>query len=260
MRTSDKRIKQLRVGELKIEVYADRTAAAEAAADAAAHAILDLAQTRERFGVIFATGASQLAMLQALTATPNLPWRKVSGFHLDEYVGIDLDHPASFRRYLRKNLTEKITLKEFHELDGTKPDIQGQCEQYAAKLKAADPQLCLLGVGENGHLAFNDPAEADFNDSLDVKIVHLDEVCRQQQAAEGWFESSDDVPTQALTLTIPAILRVPQLVLSVPGRRKATIIRRMLDERISTQCPATILRTHPGAVMYLDVDSAAQLL
>ncbi len=260
MRAPDSRIKQLRVGQLNIEVYPDSRAAAEAAAEAAAHALVDLAQTRERIGVIFATGVSQLDTLHALTAIPDIPWNKVLGFHLDEYVGIDLDHPACFRRFLRKNLIEKVAINKFYEIDGTKPDIRELCKQYAAKIKAADPQLCLLGVGENGHLAFNDPGEADFNDPLDVKAVHLDEVCRQQQAAEGWFKSSDDVPTLALTLTIPTIFRVPQLVLSVPGKRKATIIRRMLEEKISAQCPATILRTHPNAVAYLDVDSAAQLL
>jgi len=260
MREPDQRIKQLRAGKLSIEIYPDRNAAAEAAAQKAADALIDLAQTRESVGVIFATGASQLEMLSALTAIPNLRWDRVIGFHLDEYVGIDVDHPASFRGYLRKNLIEKIAIKKFYELDGSKPAIQEQCKQYASHVRAADPQLCLLGVGENGHLAFNDPGEADFNDPLDVKVVHLDEVCRQQQAAEGWFKSLDDVPTLALTLTIPTIFRVPQLILSVPGKRKATIVRRMLEEEISAQCPATILRTHPNAVVHLDLDSAGQLL
>jgi glucosamine-6-phosphate deaminase len=133
------------------------------------------------------------------------------------------------------------------------------CLYYAEKLRSSNPQLCLLGIGENGHLAFNDPALADFSDPLDVKVVHLDSMCRQQQAAEGWFNTPEDVPEYAITLTIPTLLRVPKLIVSVPGSRKAKIMRRTLEEAISTACPATILRTHPDVTVYLDKDSAAQL-
>lgn len=260
MKTADKTIKQFKVGTLNIEIYSDGATAGEAAALAAEHALAHLAQTQEEIGVIFATGASQLDTLGTLTSLPDVPWHIIVGFHLDEYVGLNVDHPASFRGYLRRNLTEKVAMKMFHEIDGTMPDLQALCTQYAASVKAADPQLCLLGVGENGHLAFNDPTEADFNDPMAMRVVHLDDVCRQQQAAEGWFKSFDDVPKLALTLTIPTLLRVPRLIVSVPGKRKATIIMRMLDEPISTICPATILRTHPNATVYLDKDSAALLL
>jgi glucosamine-6-phosphate deaminase len=133
------------------------------------------------------------------------------------------------------------------------------CREYAAALRRAEPQLCLLGVGENGHLAFNDPSEADFHDPKSMKVVTLDEECRQQQAAEGWFETTEDVPSRALTLTIPTIFQIPRLIASVPGSRKAHIIRRTLQEAISTDCPATILRRHPAATLYLDLESAAEL-
>jgi glucosamine-6-phosphate deaminase len=252
-------VRHLQVGTMKVEVYPDRVAAGEAAAQAAANAMLKLLKERELIAVIFATGASQLDMLSALTAIPDLPWERILGFHLDEYIGISPDHPASFRRYLRERLTSKVKMKEFFEVNGSASDPPQTIQQYAEKLRAADPQLCLLGIGENGHLAFNDPPVADFNDPLDVKIVQLDEACQNQQVAEGWFESVDKVPEEAITLTIPALMRVPRLIVSVPGSRKAEIVRRSLEEPISTQCPATILRTHPNVTVYLDVDSAAEL-
>jgi glucosamine-6-phosphate deaminase len=248
-----------KVESLKIEVHSSRKTAGEAAAHAAAEALRQLASQRSTVGVIFATGASQLETLHALTAIPNLPWDQVAGFHMDEYVGLPADHPASFRRYLRENLTSRVNLAEFHGIDGTVPDPEAMCREYAALLRSRDPQLCLLGIGENGHLAFNDPAEANFSDPLDMKIVSLDNVCRQQQVAEGWFANFDEVPPRAMTLTIPTLLRVPKLIASVPGSRKAHIVRRTVEEPISTACPATIFRTHPDVTVYLDPESAAEL-
>jgi len=249
----------LKVENLKIEVHSSRKAAGEAAARAAAEVLRQLASQRSTVGVIFATGASQLETLHALTAIPNLPWDHVDGFHMDEYVGLPADHPASFRRYLRENLTSRVPLAEFNEIDGTVADPELLCREYAAMLRAHDPQLCLLGIGENGHLAFNDPAEADFSDPVDMKIVSPDTVCRQQQVAEGWFANLGDVPPRAMTLTIPTLLRVPKLIASVPGSRKARIVRRTLEDPISTACPATIFRTHPDVTVYLDPESAAEL-
>ncbi|WP_348266110.1 glucosamine-6-phosphate deaminase [Edaphobacter paludis] len=252
-------MKSLTVGTLKIEIYPNGEAAGQAAARAAAHELQQLDARRETIGVIFATGASQLDTLRALNAIEGLPWHKVCGFHMDEYIGIPADHPSSFRRYLRENLPRQTQMKEFSMIDGTAPDPQQVCRDYAEKVSAADPQLCLFGVGENGHLAFNDPAEADFNDPLDMKVVNLDTLCRQQQSAEGWFKTYQDVPERAITLTIPTLIRVPKLLAIVPGRRKAKIIRKTLEAPISTDCPATILRTHPDATLYLDAESAAEL-
>ena len=260
MITENAEIKHLQVGTLKVEIYPSRESMGVAVAQAAAEAMKALGRTHEIIAVIFATGASQLATLEALTKIENLPWSQVIGFHMDEYIGLPLDHPASFRGYLREKLTSKVPMKEFFEVDGTAPDPDQVSRDYAAKLRSYNPQLCMLGIGENGHLAFNDPALANFNDPLDVKIVHLDLMCRQQQTAEGWFNTPQDVPEYAITLTIPALLRVPKLILSVPGSRKAKIMRRTLEEAISTACPATILRTHPDATVYLDKDSAAELI
>jgi len=156
-------------------------------------------------------------------------------------------------------LTEKVKMKAFLEIDGSSEDPEKTSREYADELSSADPQLCLLGIGENGHLAFNDPPIADFTDPVDLKIVELDVACRQQQTAEGWFSSVEEVPQYAITLTIPALLRVPKLIVSVPGSRKAKIVRRAFTEQISTRCPATILRTHPDATVYLDLESADEL-
>jgi glucosamine-6-phosphate deaminase len=177
---------------------------------------------------------------------------------MDEYIGLDENHRASLRHYLRENLSSKVRMRQFNEIDGN-ADPGTVCRVYAEKLRAANPQLCLLGIGENGHLAFNEPDQADFNDPVDLKIITLDPACRQQQTAEGWFKSIDDVPPQAVTMTIPALFRVPRLILSIPGPRKAHIVKRSLTEPISTDCPATILRTHPDATAYLDPQSGAEL-
>jgi glucosamine-6-phosphate deaminase len=251
--------KYLQVGTMKVEVHPSRQEAGISAARAVGKALIELGKARASFGVIFATGASQMETLNALTGIEGLPWNQVRGFHMDEYVGISPDHPASFRRYLRERLTQKVQMKEFFEIDGSAPHPEQTSRDYAEKLLSADPQLCLLGIGENGHLAFNDPAIADFYDPLDAKIVYLDAMCRQQQAAEGWFASADDVAESAITLTIPTLFRVPKLIVSVPGRRKAKIVRRTFDEALSMECPATLLRTHPDVTLYLDLESAAEL-
>ena len=253
-------IKKFQVGKLKLEVHESGEAAGKAAAKAIAENLRRLEGDAKDIAMIFATGMSQLETLRALTSVPNLPWKRVRVFHLDEYIGIDANHPGSFRRYLRENLAQRVQMREFVEIDGSAVDADAVCREYAAKLLQANPQICQLGIGENGHLAFNDPGEADFNDPEDVKVVHLDAVCRQQQASEGWFQTLQDVPTRAITVTIPALFRVPKLILTIPGSRKAGIVRRVLEEPISPDCPATILRTHPDATAYLDTEAAAEWL
>jgi glucosamine-6-phosphate deaminase len=252
-------VQQLKAGTLKIEIYPSREEAGAAAASAAAETLKEIGTGNGDFGVIFATGASQLDTLRALTRIPGIPWSYVRGFHMDEYVGIAADHPASFRRYLQEKLSRCVQMRDFFEIDGSASDPEEECRNYSEKLRLANPQLCLLGIGENGHLAFNDPEVADFSDPEDMKIVQLDDVCRQQQVAEGWFKTSQEVPAQAMTLTIPTLFRVPKLIVSAPGSRKAKIIRRALTEPISTTCPATILRTHADATLYLDREAAVEL-
>jgi len=252
-------ISSFRLGGLAVEVYQDRKALGQAAAVLAANRLRDLARRHDSVAVIFATGESQLATLHALSAMPDVPWNQIVGFRMDEYVGLPNDHPASFQRYMRENLTSRVQLRAFYEIEGAEANAQTTCEKYAELLRAHRPLMCLLGIGENGHLAFNDPAEALFDDPVDVKLVSLDRVCRQQQVNEGWFSDLAEVPTRAITMTVPALLRVPELILSVPGPRKARIVTRTLGDHISTACPATILRQHSNATLFLDADSAAEL-
>jgi glucosamine-6-phosphate deaminase len=250
---------RFQIDSLNVEIHPDSKSSGCAAAKAASQVIGKWSNAQDHIGVVFATGASQLDMLNALVNRHDIAWSKIVGFHLDEYVGIDEKHSASFRRYLREHLIERVPLHEFNEIDGNAPDLERFCAAYAKKLKESDPQLCLLGIGENGHLAFNDPGEANFDDPREMKVVRLDSACREQQAAEGWFGSWEEVPDRALTLTIPTIMSIPKLILTVPGERKAQIVKRTLHEAISENCPATILRTHPDATLFLDAESAAEL-
>lgn len=252
-------MKTTQVGTLRVVAYADKSEAGKAAANETANEIIRLAALQDEIGVIFATGASQLETLRYLRERADVPWEKVIGFHMDEYVGLLPEHRASFRGYLRKELPQQATMKHFYELDATAMPLEVSCEIYARELKRANPQICLLGIGENGHIAFNDPWEADFNDPRDVKLVRLDDPCREQQQAEGWFDQLEDVPDEALSLTIPALMRVPKLVASVPGARKRAIVKKVLEVQISTECPATILRTHPNATLYLDCESSGEI-
>jgi glucosamine-6-phosphate deaminase len=251
--------KRLKFDQLSVEIHPTRDAAGEAAARAAAETLVSLHQTHASIAVIFATGASQISTLAALIAIEGVPWPQITGFHMDEYIGLPVDHPASFRRYMREKLTDRVPLKQFHEINGNALDPHRTAAAYAEQLRAASPQLCLLGIGENGHLAFNDPPVADFADSLDAKVVELDRMCREQQVAEGWFADIADVPESAITLTVPSLMRVPRLIVSVPGMRKAAIVLRALHDAVSTDCPATVLRSHPCATLFLDRESAGEL-
>lgn len=252
-------MRSLKVGILSVRIYEDSRALGDAAGADAAERIKALAAELGEVAVVFATGASQMETLRALTSDKTIPWNRVVGFQMDEYLGISDQHPASLRRYLRERLTDRVPLKRFYGIDGTLTDPERISREYADLVRSHQPKLCLLGIGENGHLAFNDPAEANFEDPLDVKLVSLDEVCRQQQVMEGWFSSFAEVPKKAVTLTIPALYRIPELTCSVPGPRKTRIVKRAIEETISTACPATILRTHARTTLYLDRASAGEL-
>jgi glucosamine-6-phosphate deaminase len=183
--------------------------------------------------VIFATGASQLGTMEAPSRFDHLPWGQVHGFNPDDYVGLPTDHPV----YLRDKLPERAQMKSFLEVDGAAAAVDKVCRDNTERLRAANPQLCLLGIGENGHPAFDDPAEANFNDLFDARIVHPDKMCRQQQAAEGWFKTYEDAPNLGVTLRIPALVRIPKLIISVSGKRKAYVVRRTVQDPIQTGCP-----------------------
>jgi glucosamine-6-phosphate deaminase len=205
---------------------------------------------------MFATGNSQLAFVeQLLTSTPDVPWSQIVVFHMDEYVGVGDDHPAGFRRWIRERIVEPAHPRAAHYLDGL-ADPEAECDRYATLLGTHPLDLCCLGIGENGHLAFNDPPVADFDDPLDVKLVELDAACRAQQVNEGHFPDLGAVPTHAITVTIPALLRAQRVLAIVPEARKAVPVQRALTGPVTTECPASRLTMCDNATLHLDRDSA----
>ena len=245
------------MNRLEVCTFADGAALASAAASRAATVIAAAVKEHGRANAMFASGNSQLAFLAALTSDPGVDWSRVVGFHMDEYVGIGGDHPASFRRYMRERIVEVAHPAEFHLIGGDAPDAAAECARYAALLQEHPLDLCCLGIGENGHLAFNDPPVADFDDPVDVKVVELDPVCRRQQVGEGHFATVDAVPTHAITVTIPALLRARAVFAIVPEARKREPVRRALEGPVSTACPASILQTRANATLFLDAESSA---
>ncbi len=244
---------------LPVRVHRSREALADDAAhEVRAHLSAVLAR-QSQARAILATGNSQIAFLSRLAVLGGVDWSRVTLFHMDEYVGLSEDHPACFRRYMRERVESVLKPGAFHYIHGDAPDTEAECARYAALLAGQPIDLCCLGVGENGHLAFNDPPVADFNDPHDVKVVEMDMACRLQQVGEGHFPSAEAMPRFAITLTLPRLCSASKLVCLCPESRKAAIVKRMLRGPISTQCPATLLRRQPHALLLLDVDSAAQL-
>ncbi|HVA07913.1 MAG TPA: glucosamine-6-phosphate deaminase [Acidimicrobiales bacterium] len=246
-------------GEAKVFVHADVPTMAHAAADQAARIMREAVEARGVVHAMFATGNSQLAFVEALvTATPDVPWSETVLFHMDEYVGVGADHPAGFQRWIRQRIVDRTAPKAAYFVEGL-GDADAECRRYADLLAMHPLDLCCLGIGENGHLAFNDPPVADFHDPLNVKVVELDEACRQQQVNEGHFVDMDTVPTHALTVTIPALLRAGEVLAIVPEARKAVPVHAALTGPVSTKCPASALQTISHASVHLDPDSASLL-
>jgi glucosamine-6-phosphate deaminase len=241
-----------------IKVFDDKIQLGEAAARQAADAIKRAISERGQARIIAATGASQFEFLGALTKTPGIDWAKVEMFHLDEYVGLTTTHPASFRKYLLERLIEPTGMANYHLLDGEgRPDEV--CRRVGEKIIASPIDVAFVGIGENGHLAFNDPP-ADFETDEPYIVVNLDEACRRQQVGEGWFAGLDDVPKQAISMTVKQILRAREIVCVVPDLRKAQAVKNCFEKEISPQFPASILRTHDNTIVYLDTESASLLV
>jgi glucosamine-6-phosphate deaminase len=252
-------IQTFQVDALSVRVHGGSTAlAAEAAQWAREHLVQTLRQ-QGRATVILASANSQIQFLEAQVAPGEVDWEKVTLFHMDEYLGIDADHPASFRRFLRERVERRVRPGLFHYLAGDALQPLAECERYAGLLRAQPIDLCCLGIGENGHIAFNDPPVADFDDPRWVKIVRLDETCRRQQVGEGHFPSLATVPQYACTLTVPALCSARKMLCIVPENRKAGAVRAALHEPISPACPASVLRRQPHCTLFLDSDSAARL-
>lgn len=240
-----------------VRVFGDKAELGRAAAAEGARRLRQAVAERGRARMIAATGASQFEFLEALTADAELPWKKVEMFHLDEYVGLSIDHPASFRRYLRERLIGKTGIERAHLLDAER-DPARACREVGAELAREPVDVAFVGIGENAHLAFNDPP-ADFETDEPYIVVSLDEACRRQQVGEGWFRTLDDVPKQAVSMSIRQILMARAILCIVPDARKAAAVKACLEGEIGPDAPASILRTHQDATLFLDVHSASLL-
>jgi glucosamine-6-phosphate deaminase len=256
-------IAQFSVDSLNVQVYEDRALAGRAAAQAVSQEIHDRQTASERVNLIFAAAPSQNEFLAGLVASKNIDWSRIVAFHMDEYLGLAADHPVSFRRYLQEHLFRLVGLdrEQLRLIPGEQVERPLQtCLDYEQRLLDESTDIVCAGIGENGHLAFNDPPVADFLDPVLVKVVRLDPACRAQQLHDGGFDQIEDVPSHAYTLTIPALLRAPVVSVIVPGPRKANAVLTTLRGPISEACPATALRRHPGATLYLDRDAARLVL
>ena len=230
------------------------------AAGARAAAILrEAIAARGRARIIVGTGPSQNETIGALTAEPGIDWARVEVFHMDEYVGMEASHPASFRRWLRERLADRVRPGAVHYMRGDAPDPDAECERYAALLAAAPIDITFIGFGENGHIAFNDPGVARFDDPVAVKRVAIDERCRLQQVGEGHFPNLAAVPPEALTLTCPVLVGAAHLICTVPDRRKAEAVRNAVEGPLSEACPASLVMTHGDCALFLDRESAVLL-
>jgi glucosamine-6-phosphate deaminase len=242
---------------MMIKVFKDKYSLANAAAEQGAAQIRNAIAEKGSARIIAATGASQFEFLDALTAAPDIEWKQVEMFHLDEYIGLPLSHPASFRGYLLKRLINKVGITRHHLLDG-ESDLASVARDVGAEIANAPVDVAFVGIGENGHLAFNDPP-ADFETEEPYVIVNLDDACRRQQMGEGWFKNLSEVPRRAISMSVRQILKAQEIICIVPDARKARAVAACFEGEISPNAPASILRTHARCTVYLDNDSASLL-
>jgi glucosamine-6-phosphate deaminase len=242
---------------ITIKAFKRSDVMSRAAADAASTILRDTIAKRGKARIVAATGASQFEFLKALTESPGINWPAVEMFHLDEYVGLPTAHPASFRKYLLERLIKPTGISNYHLLDG-EGDAREVCRRVGAELAKSPVDVAFVGIGENGHLAFNDPP-ADFETEEPYLIVNLDEACRRQQVGEGWFKDMSEVPKQAISMSIQQILKAQRILCIVPDQRKAAAVKACLEGEVSPAAPASILQTHPNTTCYLDAASASLL-
>jgi len=253
-------VRELKFDQLAVAAYSDNATLGQAAAMAAAAVIREAVAARGIANIIIATGNSQLTFLHSLRTLPGIDWPAVNVFHMDEYIALKPGHPAGFPLFLRQHIIDHVPVGAFFPVPGHASDVELACRAYEYLLRAHPADLCCLGIGENGHVAFNDPPVADFNDPVWVKVVALDEASRRQQTGEGHFPTLADVPTHAITLTVPGLRAARRLLCIVPEKRKARAVRNTLFGPISTRCPASILRQTPHCRLLLDLDSASEIL
>ena len=245
--------------QLKVNVYSSRDEMGRAAAADVKAAILRALADKETINMIFAAAPSQNEVLANLATDREIPWDRVNAFHMDEYIGLDKSAPQGFGNFLHSHIFGIAPFKSVNYIRIDAPDAEEECIRYSKLLTENPVDIVVLGIGENGHIAFNDPPFADFDDDRLVKTVKLDEVCRNQQVNDGCFAKIEDVPTHALTLTVPALMSGKELYCIVPAKTKANAVERTVNGEITEDCPASVLRTHKNATLYLDPDSASLL-
>ena len=246
--------------KLKVMIFATREEMGNKAGGDVAQCIKKLLSEKEEVNMIFAAAPSQNEMVAALIAAPDIDWSRVNAFHMDEYIGLSADAPQGFGNFLDNCLFSKVPFKAVYRIDCSATDAEAECARYTDLLKAFPTDLVCLGIGENGHIAFNDPGFAFFDDPEVVKVVKLDDVCRMQQVHDGCFASIDLVPTHALTLTVPTLANAPHLVCTVPAPTKREAVKKTVLGPITEDVPATVMRRHADCVMFCDADSGADLL
>ena len=252
-------MKTMKVDKLQVEIYENRTLMGEAAAKAIKSKIAELLSTKPQINMIFAAAPSQNDVLKALVEDSSIEWNRVNAYHMDEYIGLDKDAPQGFGNFLKAHIFGLVPFKSVNYIDITATNPEAEAERYGKLLDENLTDIVVMGIGENGHIAFNDPPVADFQDAKTVKPVKLDEICRQQQVNDGCFASIDKVPTHAITLTVPTLVRAPYLFCIVPAPTKAKAVYETLNGSIDEHCPASILRLQENAVLYLDNESSKLL-
>lgn len=250
-------VQEFSVDQLRVCIYTSKYELGKAAAELAEKYICEAIKKQGEAVIILATGASQFEFLDSLVEK-QLDWQKVVAFHLDEYVGISEKHPASFRRYLRERILDRVNIGNFYLIEGDKDDVEAEVRRLNLLFRKYKVDVAFTGIGENGHLAFNEPP-ANFQEKCVFKAVELDEISRKQQVGEGWFNFLEEVPKHAITMTIPAILDSKAIICTVPDARKAVAVKKTLTNNVSPNFPASILRTHPEATLFLDSESASML-
>ena len=252
-------MKTLQKDLLKVNIYETRAEMGKAAAADIKACILSLLEKKETLNMIFAAAPSQNEVLAELASDAQIPWNKVNAFHMDEYIGLSSGAPQGFGNFLKSHIFGLVDFKSVNYIDISAVEAERECARYAELLKKYPTDIVVMGIGENGHIAFNDPPVANFSDPQAVKPVALDEICRNQQVNDGCFATIDDVPTTAITLTVPTLFAGEHLFCIVPAKTKARAVRATLYDEISEKCPATILRRHKSAILYLDGDSSSLL-
>ena len=253
-------LKKFRQDNLECRIYSTRSEMGIAAAEDIHNKILELLGEKDTINMIFAAAPSQNEMLEALAGKKDIPWNRINAFHMDEYIGLPESAPQRFGTFLNKAIFERVPFKNVYLINSNSKSIEDECKRYTELLQNNPVDIVWLGIGENGHIAFNDPGVADFNDKELIKVVELDDVCRQQQVNDGCFEKLDDVPKNALSLTIPALTAGAYMYCVVPAATKANAVKNTVNGPVSEDCPASVLRTHKNAVLYCDSDSGAYLI